>query len=653
MAGLRVAGRLPRVGSKTGWLRPRRLVAILWLVTLLAIGGGTAAAYITIKSHVDQLQANLAATFQAGQHELEAGKDSLKEANTKHDPKLINQAVDHFVAAKVQFLAANHLADNSRLLKYSESVPAVGEFAYSRHMAVVGIAQMGAALSDAGQEISAINAQFLGSTAKRDAGRSLLSLVDDARPRLPQVRADLVRAQKSASQVDAGVLPSSQQGSFVKATETIASGLAGLDEFERLIPVLTEVLGGNGTRTYLVEQVNPAELRAGGGFIGTYSLLRADHGSLQLIRSGDSYWDLVGVRPPPGQPGFIPQPTPYREVIPDISWSLMDSNIYPDFPSNAQIARSFVEPRIGKIDGVISMDYYTVAKILGVTGPLAVPGFPTLDTNNFIPLVMKPDVAQAAGHKEIFSAVAGTLMSRVTTFPADQWPRLLEALNDLASKRHLQAYFNNKEVENEMNRVGWSGVVNPTSSREFMMEVEDNYYGDKANYFLDRQFTVELTRRGALLHHKITVNLTNSEPLGLEDRSTYKVSLRFFVSDQVVSLSSNLRPVRFKNPAAPSGLRLIDGWLPDIPCCGARGQAIFEFDSQWPNRDGGIVSIYWQKQPGTVSDRVDVSWNDGSGHSFTTKGDLSQDRIVYLSPSGISLLAAKPALATLPSLGLG
>ena len=44
--------------------------------------------------------------------------------------------------------------------------------------------------------------------------------------------------------------------------------------------MLTEVLGGNGARNYLIEQVNPAELRPGGGFIGTFSVLRADHGAL-------------------------------------------------------------------------------------------------------------------------------------------------------------------------------------------------------------------------------------------------------------------------------------------------------------------------------------------------------------------------------------
>ena len=84
-------------------------------------------------------------------------------------------------------------------------------------------------------------------------------------------------------------LPNSQQVTFLKARDTIALALSGLDEFELLVPVLNEVLGANGVRNYLIEQVDPAELRAGGGFIGTYSLIRADHGAFTVIKSGNAY----------------------------------------------------------------------------------------------------------------------------------------------------------------------------------------------------------------------------------------------------------------------------------------------------------------------------------------------------------------------------
>jgi hypothetical protein len=107
--------------------------------------------------------------------------------------------------------------------------------------------------------------QLLNPNADGPAGRTLLTVRDQTNARLVKVRSDLTRAQTSAAQVrKCGALPR-QQATFVKARDTIASALAGLDEFDRVVPVLTDVLGGNGVRNILIEQVNPAELRAGGG----------------------------------------------------------------------------------------------------------------------------------------------------------------------------------------------------------------------------------------------------------------------------------------------------------------------------------------------------------------------------------------------------
>jgi hypothetical protein len=617
-------------------------------------GGGSALGYVNLKGRADQLQANLTVDLQAGQRELEAGKASLTQASTKHDATLVAAAVAHFVAAKGQFLAAGQLADNSRLLRDLEDLPGVGSLAQSRHTAVDGIAGTGAAISDAGQELSNLYGQLITPTASGQPSRNLLSVLDQVQPSVVKIRGDLQRAQTDASQVDAAVIPAGQQATFLKARGTVDSALAGLDEFDRLVPVLHDVLGGNGARTYLVEQVDPAELRAGGGFIGTYSLVRADLGALTVVKSGNAY-DLADPRPKPGQPGFIPQPGPYREVVPDVSWSFVDSNLFPDFPSNAKTAEAFVQPPLStSVDGVISIDYYTVAKMLELTGPLAVPGYRiSLDATNLIPLLLAGAIAADATHKAIVSAIAGPLMERIATLPPDRWPALIASLNTVVGERHLQVYFNNASAETEVKRIGWSGDLNPVGAVDFMMEVESNYYGDKANYFLTRHYTVVLTRNGSKLHHKVTVDFVNAMPASSSERTSYRVDVRLYVSDSASSVSDNLRQVVYPNPNPPSGTALLDGWAPEIPCCGGRGQALFEYDTPWPVSDSGGDEIYWQKQPGTVADKIDVIWNDGFGRTYRTSGDLGQDRVITLTVTGVTQAAGHPAQATLPSLSLG
>ena len=177
---------------------------------------------------------------------MEAAKASLQQANATHDEALIAQAKAHFAIAKAQFMVAGQIADSSQLLGRLEGLPAVGDLARSRHTAVDGIATMGAAISDAGQELADLYGQLIKpTTTGGQEGRTLLTVLDQTDSSLVKVRTDLDRAQKAAAQVDVQVLPAGQQATFVKARNTISSALAGLDEFERLVPVLTEALGGN------------------------------------------------------------------------------------------------------------------------------------------------------------------------------------------------------------------------------------------------------------------------------------------------------------------------------------------------------------------------------------------------------------------------
>jgi hypothetical protein len=633
--------------------RSHKLLGIVVLVVIVLGAGGSALGYVTLKGRADELQARLVIDLQAGERELEAGKASLTQANTKRDASLVTEAVAHFVAAKGQFVAAGQLADNSRLLRDLEALPGVGSLAQSRHTAVDGIAEMGAAISDAGQELSDLYVQLIKPAASGQAARTVLTLLDQTKPGLAKVRADFDRAQQAATQVDVGVLPAGEQSTFMKARDTVASALSSLDELDRLVPVLREVLGGNGTRTYLIEQVNPAELRAGGGFIGTYSLVRVDQGAVTLIQSGTAS-SLAEPRPMPGQAGFIPQPGPYHEVIPDISWSFLDSNLFPDFASSARAALSFVQPRLEtKVDGVISIDYYTVAKLLELTGPLLVPGYGlTVDASNFIPQIIQHDIGDSS-HYAIVSALARPLMERVSTLPPERWPALIGALNGLAAERHLQLYVNNDLAEKEIDRVGWSGGVNPAGAKDYMMEVESNYGGSKANYWVSRHYTLVLTHVGSWLHHKVTIDLVNATPCGSNVRTYYRVNVRLYVGANASSVSDSLVPVGTPNPAPPSGTQLLDGWLPDIACGGGRGQAVYEYDTPLQTQIGAIHEIYWQKQPGTATDKIDVSWSDGHGHMYTASGDLGQDRVITLTPTGVTLTAGQPAQAPLPSLSLG
>ena len=623
------------------------------VVALLAgIGSGGAFAYETVKNKAANLQTLLTAHLQAGQSDLEAGKASLKQANTNHDVNLVNRAKTQFAAGHTEFMATKQIADRSQFLHQVEGLPDVGPLALSRHKAVDGVADMGLAISDAGVELSALAADIIAPPKGSQAGRTLLTVLDQANASLVKVRADLQRADKAAATVDLTVVPAGQQATFVNARRTIGDALAGMDEFQQFVPIIKEVLGGNGPRTYLVEQINPAELRPGGGLISTYSVLNANAGTLKLISSGDVY-DLVDPRPLEGQRGYVAPPGPFRSLLGTTSWSFVDSNFYPDFPSNAIVAEQFVSPRIGTpINGVISIDYYTVAQLLQITGPMKVPGYGvTVDANNLIPIVMGNSLVQNSVNKPILKAIAGPLMQQISAIPPERWPALLGILNTLAGQRHLQVYFNNQPVENAMSQFGWSGNLNPTSAFDFMAEAEANLGATKANYFVTRHYSVTLERRGNMLHHAITVQLINNTPYIYKPNDFYRAYFRLFFPTNAVEAWDGLAGGRSANPAPPQGLKQLTGWA-TIPGYGNSSSGFFEYDTPWVAVWQGQHQIYWQKQPGIVSDTVDVTWNDGA-HSYTIHGSLGQDMIITLWAGGATLAPAPAASAHLPSLSLG
>jgi len=78
-------------------------------------------------------------------------------------------------------------------------------------------------------------------------------------------------------------------------------------------------------------------------------------------------------------------------------------------------------------------------------------------------------------------------------------------------------------------------------------------------------------------------------------------------------------------------------------------ELVFDYDTPFQPDSQGIYKIYWQKQPGTLNDAVEVTWQTG-GPTYKTSGDLSQDRMIVLAPTSVSLAPGQTSAAQLPGL---
>jgi hypothetical protein len=98
---------------------------------------------------------------------------------------------------------------------------------------------------------------------------------------------------------------------------------------------------------------------------------------------------------------------------------------------------------------------------------------------------------------------------------------------------------------------------------------------------------------------------------------------------------------------------MLDGWVPTFHGYGHSAEAVFEYDTPWHVDAHGENKTYWQKQPGTLGDKINITWRDGAGHVYSASGDLIQDQLVTLSAKGVAITAAQSGQASLPSLSLG
>jgi hypothetical protein len=576
-----------------------------------------------------QLEDDISRDFVSAQAHLEAGKAKLEKANTDHNVALVGDARTEFLAAKADFSKARSRLDSNPLLFVGTYLPIASTYVAPRTRTVQGLTDMGLALSQAALLGADVDALFLKPDGQGAGAAKLLNVLKEAEPKLRAFKADLEKARQALAMVDPAVLPAAQREAVTKAAATVAKGVASIDQVTSLVPALIEILGGNGPRTYLIEQVNPAELRAGGGFIGTYSLMSADAGELKLVKSGD-IGDIDYPRPLQGQDGYTPPPPPLLEFIGTKSWVLGDSNFYPDFPTNAKWGETFAFKELKvKPDGVISIDPYVIADLLQITGPIQVPDYDvTVQSKGFVQDLFYREAGanRQSDRKAFLGVVAVEIVAKIATLPPDKWSVLLQTLNNDAASRHLQAYFNHSGAESQINTYGWSGQLNPAGAHDYLYEVESNFGATKANFFVDRKYQVDLSVAGDKLHHHVLVNLQDSTPGGLNGGRLYRYYVRFYVLDAAAGLKIG-DVFGDKNPLTeiPAGMKMADGWwqINIDPRTGVgRSQITFDYDTPWT----------------------------AAGRRYEASGDLGQDRVITLTPSGVTLTPGQAGTAKLPSL---
>lgn len=403
--------------------------------------------------------------------------------------------------------ASKRLDDwNGTLVEVSRFVPGASQLASGKYALEAGqhFALAGAALN--GTVKDSLDASKQGIN-----GLPLLSLLQTTRQSVSIALNELQQAGEALDKVQIDDLPQEKRDKFLLIKENLPTVTQSMRVFLDQSALLADVFGANGPRKYLFLLQNNQEMRATGGFIGTYALLDIQGGRVRKFF-------VDGIFNPDGQlnQSVVP-PVPLQKVTG--AWSLHDSNWFPDFPMSAEKAVSFYEKTGGPtVDGVITLTPTVIQKLLALTGPITLDEYGvTLDADNFMALVQdqvefKYD-KQENRPKKILADLVPLLLDRLTALrDVGQVKQAVSTLESMLNEKHILFYARNSEVETQIREAGWSGEVLATSG-DYLSVINTNIGGYKTDGVIDQSIDhrAEIQADGSIVD---TVTITRKHTGG-------------------------------------------------------------------------------------------------------------------------------------------
>lgn len=409
----------------------------------------------------------------------------IVEAAHAFQDKNFDIARTQFEQADQQFRVADRalMVFPGYILDTLRFIPGLSQPASGRNavLALGHIARVGSRLSVLAEQVTSVDSQG------QDMSASLLERLDMVQEPLAYSIVELEQAKILLDRVNILDIPSERREKFLEARELFPVALGALQTLHEREQVFAELLGKNGPRKYLFLFQNNHELRATGGFIGSYALLSVHDGMLENFF-------VDGIFNPDGQlkENIVP-PQPIQKI--SAGWSLHDSNWYPDFPTSAEKAIFFYEKTGGPtVDGVVTVTPTVMQRLLSVLGPIDLPVYGvTIDSENFIPIVQEQVEEkydkEENNPKKILSDLSLEVFSRMAKMvDYQQLIRVAEVLVQGLDEKHVLLYARHPEAEAMISQAGWSGKLLDTE-KNFLSVVHSNINGYKTDGVIEESLS--------------------------------------------------------------------------------------------------------------------------------------------------------------------
>ncbi len=401
-----------------------------------------------------------------------------------------SEAGNRFSEASTNFMKAQkELEDiNSSLFVLASVVPneEIKMAAYSKQMLAAG--EYG---SKIGENLSKALSCFFDQERTKD--KKLTDLIDNFNAYAYAAAQNADDLNESLNDVDISVLPDEYEEQFVVMREKSKELKNGIISFIEVTETLKEFLGATEDKRYLLVFQNNTEMRASGGFIGSFALIDFSQGEIKNLEApGGGSYDTAG-----GLTELVTAPEPLHLVDP--LWHFWDANWWPDWPSSARKLMWFYEKSSGpSVDGVISFTPTVLEKFLGVFGEIDMSEeYGVVFTkDNFWLEVQKITEEKPAWHengealnaegerlnpKEIIGDMMAKIMAELPKrLNQDNFIKLISLVEESFNEKHILLYFTDKKLQSEVESRGWDGSMRKTNW-DYLSVINTNIAGGKSD----------------------------------------------------------------------------------------------------------------------------------------------------------------------------
>lgn len=387
--------------------------------------------------------------------------------------------------------------------------------------------------------------------------------------------------------------------------------------FIELFPLLA---GYPQERTFLFLLQNNAEVRATGGFIGTYGILKIKDGQLTSFFTDNVY----NLDDPAAAFLAIDPPPPFLRYFPPANrhWFLRDSNWFPSFDESARQAEWFYSHEGGRerLDGVIAITPDVLSSFLALSGPIIVEGreFRADNAADEIEFQVERGYYQrglpSGKRKEIIGTLTARVLESVGNFSFEQWRALIGSLSARVSEKHILVYVNDIRLQEIVKTLGAAGDILQTDG-DYLMVVDSNMRSMKTDAVMKKEilYALSIDEKGDA-RGTVSLRYTNIATPSWKT-TTYRDWVRIYVPDESVFLDAigvsknDLTGIQDPVEQSRDHNKTVFSAFFSVP---SKESRIFKLTYQLPKRIShamkeGTYSLILQKQSGASGVSADAS----------------------------------------------